>query len=85
MLAALPHDIERDVGMRGNHHAIDGHRDGGQVWIGRSAFNFGRVWVDGEDFIPAVFQPVINSVGRLARGTGNTRNGKALSPKKLGD
>jgi hypothetical protein len=66
MLAALPHDIERDVGMRGNHHAIDCHRDGGQVWIGRDAFNLGCVGVDGEDLISAAFQPAINSISCLA-------------------
>jgi hypothetical protein len=49
------------------------------------AFNLRCVWVDREDLISAILQPVVNSVGRLARGTGNASDSKALSTKKLGD
>ena len=83
MLATLPEDIDRGVRMRGNHNAIDCHWDGGQVRIGRYAFNLGRVWVDRENLISAVLQPPINSIGRLARSTGNACHGNALSAKKL--
>jgi hypothetical protein len=85
MLSALPHDIDRDVGVRGNYHAINGHRDGAQVWVGCNAFNLGCIWVDRENLISAVLQLAINSVGRLPRGAGNSRYSKALSLKELSD
>jgi hypothetical protein len=85
MLAALLHDTERNVGMRSYHYAIDCNGDSGQVRVGFHAFHLRRVWVDREDLISAILQPVVNSVGRLARGTGNTGHRKALSTKKLGD
>jgi hypothetical protein len=84
MLAALPYHLDRDSWMSRDYDAINWNRDRGQVRITAYAFHFGALWVDRKDLVSAILQLMIDSVGCLARVTGNACHRHAPAAKKLG-
>jgi hypothetical protein len=84
MLAALLYDVDRDSRMSRDYDAINWNRDRGQVRITAYAFHFRALWIDRKDLISAILQLMIDSVGCLARFTGNTRHRNTPASKKLG-
>src|SRR5215204_6329255 len=84
-LDALAHRCLGMLGPGRDHHRLDTARDRPQVVVGGVAFDLVGVWIDGEDVVAAVAQPVVDDiptmVSRRARDAGD---GDALVPEELG-
>jgi hypothetical protein len=84
-LSALPYHVNGHIRMCGNHDAIDCPGQRGDVRIAADTLNLRGPRVDGKNFVPAVFQPSVDGVGRLTSVPGDTCNADALATKKLGN
>jgi len=79
----LPHDLFRDIGMRGDDHAIQLSGNAGQVWIALRAFNFGGIWVYGKRFVTALAKFGEHGVRGAVSPARHASDGDALSAQKV--
>src|SRR5881394_2909483 len=61
-IAAVVHDLLRDLRSRDNHHAINAARDGFEVGIAAIAFEGLHVRVHREDVVPGRLQPLVDQI-----------------------
>ena len=80
---ALPHHFDGDLGMRGNHHAIHGAWNCGEVRKTPHALDLRGSGIDGQSFVTRVAEFVENGIGRFLAASGDARNGDALPAEEI--
>jgi hypothetical protein len=85
VLGALPNEVDGHVGVGSHNNAVDGFRNGAEVWVARGTFGFAGVRIDREDLVPGVAQLAVNGVGWLPRVSGYAGDSDALAAEKLGN
>ena len=83
-VGALPHDVQRDVGMRGYDNAIDGARDGAQVGEALDTLDLRNGGIDRQSLVTAIAELAEDGIGRLLAAAGDSGDGDALRAKEIG-
>lgn len=80
---ALPHQLDRNLGMRGNDEAVYGAGNGDEVGETPHALDFWSGGVDGKNLITGVAELAEDGVGRLFAASGHAGDGDALPAKEI--
>jgi hypothetical protein len=80
---ALPHQFDRDLGMRGDDDPIDGAWNGSQVGETAHALDLRSRGIDGKSLVTGIAELAEDGVGRRRAAAGDARNGDALPTKEI--